>query len=216
MEGCAGTGPQTAAIIQKWRSRLKLSKQRFAELADISATYVRTLEAGRDDDDRPVVPSAGIIQKLARGLGRAGATPAEERQIYAELMVAAGYVDPTAIDSLAPPGFPAPALPPAPAAQPADPAPAASNGRHPTSTAGAADELAAGRAPTPDAGADALIILRDQRLRAHLVPLLAQWDALTSDDQALLLGIAEFVHTRRRPAGPPAGPGSDANPSTGK
>ncbi len=112
MDGSTPSTPQTATIIQKWRTKLHLSKQRFAELADVSATYVRTIEAGVDDDGRPVVPSAGIILKLASGLAHAGATVAEERQAYAELMAAAGYVDASVVETLAlPRGTPNPLSP---------------------------------------------------------------------------------------------------------
>jgi hypothetical protein len=48
-----------------------------------------------------------------------------------------------------------------------------------------------------DEAVDPLIPLRDPRLLAHLVPLLDRWEALSSEDQALLLGIAEFVAVRQ-------------------
>ena len=33
--------PLTASVLERWRASLRLSKQRLADLADVSATYVR-------------------------------------------------------------------------------------------------------------------------------------------------------------------------------
>jgi transcriptional regulator with XRE-family HTH domain len=210
VDGTAPSIPQTAAIIQRWRARMRLSKQRFAELADVSATYVRTIEAGVDDDGRQVIPSAGIIRKLASGLARAGATPAEDRQAYAELMAAAGYVDPSAVDTIALPG----GLP-----NPLSPFLRREGGTKAGDRAGRADSKGDSRgedspgasdgrgdrplAPTEgagrgDGGEGSLVPLRDHRLLDHLVPLLERWDELSPEDQSLLLGIAEFVAERQR------------------
>src|SRR5512144_519947 len=90
------TRPPTAALLEELRTRRHLSKQRLAELADVSATYVRNIEAGFDESGRQVIPSANVIQKLARGLARAEPDEArraeDERQTYRALMVAAGYL----------------------------------------------------------------------------------------------------------------------------
>ena len=208
MEDGGTQSPKTAAVLERWRREKGLSKQRLAELSDVSATYVRTIEAGFDDDDRPVVPSAGVIQKLARGL--ASAEPDEtgradvERRAYAELMAAAGYLDPGAF-GLGPVATGGPASAPPPSAEPArEP----DSGAVPTvsrSVQSASPPLLRSApvapAPTPapaSPNGPVLVALRDRRLHRHCRELLESWDALTSEDQSLVLGIMEFVAERRR------------------
>jgi len=164
--------PRTALVVERWRKKIGLSKQRLADLADVSATYVRTIEAGFDHQGREVVPSAAIMQKLARGLAQAHADEARrtelESAIYAEMMDAAGYLDRIPVEE------PAPKEPPAssPIAPSETPIPS-----------------------TPHQG-PVTVTLRDPRLWRHAVDLLDSWESLHDDDQALLLGIIEFVHTR--------------------
>ena len=184
------TRPPTAALLEELRTRRRLSKQRLAELADVSATYVRNIEAGFDESGRQVIPSANVIQKLARGLARADPEESrraeEERQAYQALMVAAGYLP---ADATVPaPSFPPPTtldrLIPATPSAPVD-------GDH-------LAEPAAVAGPPTDLSRDAVLHLRDRRLLRHLHDLLDNWEALASEDQALLLGIAEFIAERRR------------------
>ena len=194
------TRPPTAALLEELRTRRHLSTQRLAELADVSATYVRNIEAGVDESGRQVIPSANVIQKLARGLARAEPDETrraeDERQAYRALMAAAGYLpDDAALPDAAPPiletpttlGRLIPALPPTPPPR---------DGSHLAERNG---EAACGQAPMPpaDLSRDA-VRLRDRRLLRHLRDLLENWEALSSEDQALLLGIAEFVAERRR------------------
>lgn len=206
--------PPTAVLLEELRTRRRLSKQRLAELADVSATYVRNIEAGADEADRPVVPSANVIQKLARGLGRAEPDEArradEERQAYLALMAAAGYLPAEPVDlvsaSLAATDGASPRLaPPAPSAPTAQ----QSNGglRLPPG------EVNAGPLPreaAPPVGrslttvSPEIVALHDRRLARHLRDLLVNWDALASEDQALLLGIAELIAERRRRREAPA------------
>jgi transcriptional regulator with XRE-family HTH domain len=205
MDGEVGRPPATAAVLQKWRTLKRLSKQRLAELSDVSATYVRTIEAGFDDDGRPVVPSAGVIQKLARGLARAepdaGRQVAEERRAFSELMAAAGYLGPGGLD---------PGLRPGEAASTAEPTDASTSGVADSSctlverrTAPEADRPASSLRlsfsclPSPT-GSGVAVILRDQRLHRHCRELLECWEQLSSEDQALILGIMEFVAERRQ------------------
>ncbi|MFO7697645.1 MAG: helix-turn-helix transcriptional regulator [Anaerolineae bacterium] len=198
--------PATAVALGRWRTQAGLSRQRLADLADVSATYVRTIEAGADDLGRAVVPSAAIMQKLAHGLAQALAAVPYRRQqaegeVYADLMAAAGLLPP------------APARPPA-----ARPGAAAAESRHPAArhrVAESAEQLP--HAPqrryggpvqmhplmAPDldalpATAPATVTLRDPRLQEHARDLLENWEALDRDDQALLLGIMAWVHERRR------------------
>jgi transcriptional regulator with XRE-family HTH domain len=198
--------PATAVALERWRTQAGLSRQRLADLADVSATYVRTIEAGADDLGRAVVPSAAIMQKLAHGLAQAlAAEPAERQQaegeVYADLMAAAGL------------------LPPAPAPpMAAPPGAAATEAQHPTArhrVAESAERLL--HAPQRRYGGpveihpvmasdlDALaatepatVTLRDPRLLEHAYDLLENWEALDRDDQALLLGIMAWVHERQR------------------
>ena len=193
--------PPTAELLSEWRARLRLSKQRLAELADVSATYVRNIEAGFDDLGRPVVPSANVIQKLARGLARAEPDDAlradAERRAYAALMAAAGYLptEPTDAARLL-------AELPLPAGPPSDGSAILPRAR--SDSPALPDERAQTAAREmpgsfPPAGTEPLVVaLRDRRLGRHLRGLLDDWEALASDDQALLLGIAEFVAERRR------------------
>jgi transcriptional regulator with XRE-family HTH domain len=194
--------PGTPAVLEQWRRQRGLSKQRLAELSDVSATYIRTIEAGFDDDGRPVVPSAGVILKLARGLAKANpdeaARPEEERRAYAELMAAAGYLDPGAF-VVAP--------------RPRDGTPQG-QGRVTQQTGTTESESAAGagfardgQMPSPRLERLAVqsppngpvdVRLRDRRLHRHCTEILNSWEALTSEDQALILGIMEFVAERRR------------------
>jgi transcriptional regulator with XRE-family HTH domain len=198
------TRPPTAALLEDLRTRRGLSKQRLAELADVSATYVRNIEAGFDESGRQVIPSANVIQKLARGLARAepneGRRADEERQTYIALMTAAGYLptrgeapdgvtpilpSPTTLDGYSRSLPTAPAVPTLPC----------EDRRLPRESAALGPPLQADR-PT-DLSRDA-VLLRDRRLARHLRDLLDNWDALASEDQALLLGIAEFIAERRR------------------
>jgi transcriptional regulator with XRE-family HTH domain len=190
--------PPTAALLEELRGRRRLSKQRLAELADVSATYVRNIEAGFDDSGRPVVPSANVIQKLARGLARAEPEESRraeaERQAYTALMAAAGYLPPAAVEtgheSASVNGAteriitPAPAPPSdMPARQPSEP----TDRRVPLGAAG-----------RPTDAQSVVVALGDPRLLRHLRALLEDWEALASEDQALIVGIAEFVAERRR------------------
>ncbi len=164
--------PRTAHVVERWRLQARLSKQRLADLADVSATYVRTIEAGADDEGRIVVPSAGIIRKLARGLALAERDETLradiEQRAYAELMDAAGYLDHAKADEPAGEGG-LPAL------------------------REAAPPLAYA---APAAATGPAVLLRDPRLWGHARELLENWEWLDADDQALLLGIIEFVHGR--------------------
>ncbi len=217
-QGRAGTGsrpaagPDTATVLARWRKRAGVSRQRLADLSDVSATYVRTIEAGVDDQGREVVPSAAIMQKLARGLAQATAAEAQaagaelEHRIYAELMAAAGYLPPAPAHqtSGAPPaseGASSAAANVTPAADgPASPAHRVSEagtdgrGEQGQRRYGRPVQMIALDEPYP--GRSVTLTLRDPRLREHLQPLLERWETLSSDDQALLLGIMAWVHER--------------------
>jgi len=214
MDGEVGRPPATAAVLQKWRAHKRLSKQRLAELSDVSATYVRTIEAGFDDDGRPVVPSAGVIQKLARGLARAepdsSRRAAEESRAHAELMAAAGYLGP---------GTLGPSLPAGDGTSEAEPAGAETPGLSGWGSAAAScrvtpeaglpasrlERLGPERAPAPPApDVHVVVALRDRRLHRHCRELLERWEDLSSEDQALILGIMEFVSERRQRREAPA------------
>jgi transcriptional regulator with XRE-family HTH domain len=195
------TRPPTAALLEELRTHRRLSKQRLAELADVSATYIRNIEAGFDESGRQVIPSANVIQKLARGLARAEPDEArraeEERQAYRTLMAAAGYLPadavldtpspmpsgPVTLDRLMPP-LSAPTTPP--------------DGDRLAGPYGGVlpSPLSPAKAPADPSGD--VVRLRDRRLRRHLRDLLESWEALASEDQSLLLGIAEFIAERRR------------------
>ena len=175
--------PRTALVLERWRKQTGLSKQRLADLADVSATYVRTIEAGRDTEGRTVVPSAAIMRKLARGLALSEPDQTQrltlERQAYNDLMGAAGYLEVKA--PRAPSPREAPALRSASLPEPSP------------STAAARSTVT--------------VALRDPRLWSHGQPILENWESLRPDDQALLLGILEFIHDRsgRGPAGQQGG-----------
>ena len=164
--------PRTAAVLARWRQQMRLSKQRLADLSDVSATYVRTIEDGRDAEGRTVVPSAAVMQKLAHGLaqaeGAAGRRPAVERDAYAELMAAGGYLDPIASAAPAPPVEPCDRVQPR--------------------------QRAILREATEG---PVTVVLRDPRLWPHARPLLEGWESLEEDDQALLLQVLAYVHSRR-------------------
>ena len=165
--------PRTAAVLARWRQQMRLSKQRLADLSDVSATYVRTIEDGRDAEGRTVVPSAAVMQKLAHGLaqaeGAAGRRPAVERDAYAELRAAGGYLDPIASAAPAPP-----------VEKPLDQAPPRQQAVLPEAPEG-----------------PVTVVLRDPRLWPHARPLLEGWESLEEDDQALLLQVLAYVHSRR-------------------
>jgi transcriptional regulator with XRE-family HTH domain len=216
--------PLTATVLERWRAELRLSKQRLADLSDVSATYVRLIEAGRDEDGRIVVPSAGVIQKLARGLARAesdeSAHTDTERRAYSDLMSAAGYLAPLAPSSAPVAESASPAddrsarlsdLPPAhsqPAAatelrfrdnaQESDPGSAHVDAMASSSDTLPAHALAHPESPYP-AYADGVpsVSLRDGRLHRHLLPLLDGWERLDPRDQSLLLDLFELVAERR-------------------
>jgi transcriptional regulator with XRE-family HTH domain len=164
--------PRTALALERRRKEVGLSKQRLADLADVSATYVRTIEAGFDHEGREVVPSAVIMQKLARGLAQGETDEVRraelESAIYAEMMDAAGYLDRIPVEEPMPKEPPAPGL----GAPPEEPAPSTSH-----------------QGPVT-------VTLRDPRLLRHAADLLENWESLHDDDQTLLLGFLEFVHTR--------------------
>jgi transcriptional regulator with XRE-family HTH domain len=190
--------------LERWRTQAGLSRQRLADLADVSATYVRTIEAGVDDVGRAVVPSAAIMQKLAHGLAQALAAEPDRRQqaegeVYADLMAAAGLL-PSAMAPSAPPqagatgaGHPPPYHTVSDSAGGLLRAPQRRYGPpveiHPVM----ASDLDALAATEP-----ATVTLRDPRLLEHACDLLEHWEALDRDDQALLLGIMAWVHERRR------------------
>lgn len=207
--GGAGDGatqrPATAVVFARWRARAGVSRQRLADLSDVSATYVRTIEAGVDDQGREVVPSAAIMQKLARGLAAAASGPGDdtgreplEQQIYAELMAAAGYLPaPPAAGSGAEP------VPASPASNLARPA--GSPSRRVREAAPEAGEHWRYGGPVqrlsldaPEAGDARMVVLRDPRLHEHVLPLLEHWERLHRDDQALVLGIMAWLHERRQ------------------
>lgn len=205
-------GPETAAVLARWRQRAGVSRQRLADLSDVSATYVRTIEAGVDDQGREVVPSAAIMQKLAGGLAQATVPESEAdrgvlaQQIYAELMAAAGYLPAGAapLASGAPPGAgggPSVAANETQAADGLAPSGHRVSEDGPDRRAGH-DHRHYGRPVQMLArdekypGGPVTITLRDPRLREHLQPLLEHWESLSSDDQALLLGIMAWVHER--------------------
>ena len=221
MSGNETERPQTAIVLERWRTRLRLAKQKLADLADVSATYVRLIESGQDDVGRVVVPSAGIIQKLARGLARA--EPAEarradvERQAYADLMSAAGYLAPLAADQSSQPvlsaddegiereaqGQDLTSLLPASredgeqATPSRSPAPLRYRADAMNRSAPAADSR-------PANGREIRLSLRDERLHPHLLPLLSDWESLDPRDQSLLLEVFELIaerHGRRRDRG---------------
>ncbi len=166
--------PRTAEVLERWRHAAGLSRQRLADLADVSATYVRTIEAGWDAEGRTVVPSPAIMRKLARGLARAGpdgpSRADREQHIYADLMAAAGYIAPD---------LPGPGTAPAEALtlreSPAHVSlPRSSERQGPLS-----------------------VVLRDPRLWGPARDLFETWESLDRDDRVLLLGIMEFVWSRR-------------------
>lgn len=173
--------PKTALVLERWRQHKRLSKQKLADTCDVSGTYVRYIEAGFDDDGRMVIPSAKVIQQLARGLG--DGDPAVEQRAYEELMVAAGYLDGAAVHTRAPSYQVAP-----PHAAPDVSLPAvAPHWGAPTPPA-----------RLPNQAGQVLIALRDRRLQHHCRELLENWEALTSEDQAALLSFMEFIAERRR------------------
>jgi transcriptional regulator with XRE-family HTH domain len=204
--------PPTASVLERWRAGRHLSKQRLADLADVSATYVRLIEAGQDDNGRSVVPSAGVIQKLARGLARAepdeSARADVERHAYADLMSAAGYLAP-----LAP--APAPAAAPAPDLTPLPPLPLGEGGVHaprspadhsglqpaPPAPGLQSRDVSAPSSPLPPGGrgegGGRTVLLRDTHLHRHLLPLLEGWERLDPRDQSLLLDLFELIAERR-------------------
>jgi len=189
-----GQVPGTAAVLARWRQRAGLSRQRLADMADVSATYVRTIEAGVDDQGRQVVPSPAIMQKLAHalaqaidgaGLRQARAAPGTlqasgspqvaeplEQRIYAEFLAAAGVL-PSAVGPRAPhgPGSQVPCAPPqAPVALAERAAPYAAEG--------------------------VTVLLRDPRLWADVLPLLEGWGSLEVDEQQLILSLMAYIHRR--------------------
>jgi transcriptional regulator with XRE-family HTH domain len=200
-----GTAAQqgTALVLERWRQQARISRQRLSELADVSATYVRTIEAGVDDLRRPVVPSPAIMLKLAHGLALAlgdgpgyGATldvasgdsavlargvgrDQVERTIYAELMGAAGYLAPTpegVADPLASP--PMSSAPPIAAAR------------------GVVREALPVVYARPSGVPRATVALHDARLLEHARDLLEHWDTVSADDQTLILGVMALIHDR--------------------
>ncbi|MGI6366848.1 MAG: helix-turn-helix domain-containing protein [Anaerolineae bacterium] len=217
--------PATAAVLAHWRQAAGLSRQRLAELADVSATYVRTIERGHDDLGRPVVPSAAIMGKLASALAAAfpEADPAPlAQQILTALMDAAGYL--TAAPSVAVPSVAAPSAeqggPRAPlyaavalASDPCSRTAGHAIGEPPArgGTPGVADRALApaaagplrtalGAASEPPAAEPALALrdlpLPDPRLRAALLPVLAHWGALPLADQDTFLGLLRWLQER--------------------
>lgn len=211
--------PATAIALERWRTSAGLSRQRLADLADVSATYVRTIEAGTDDLGREVVPSAAIMQKLAHGLAQALAAQddarreALERAAYAELLAAAGY-----LPDMAPPAgaAPDPALREEPPPQRGllREAVASRYGgpmqMHPLVASDLAAPPSPAQATVSSAGTvagPASVILRDPRLLEHGRDLLEHWESLDPDDQTLLLGIMAWVHERRRGAPRPTSGG---------
>jgi transcriptional regulator with XRE-family HTH domain len=203
-EAVPGTAAQqgTALVLERWRLQARISRQRLSELADVSATYVRTIEAGVDDLRRPVVPSPAIMLKLAHGLALAlgdgpgyGATldvasgdsavlahgvsrDQVERTIYAELMAAAGYLAPT------PEGVADPLASPSKSSAP------------PIAAARGVVREALPVVYARPSAVPATVALHDPRLLEHARDLLEHWDTVSADDQTLILGVMALIHDR--------------------
>lgn len=73
------------------RRRKRFSLRALAHAAELSATYIRTLEQGYDPrTGKPIRPSVDVIRRIARALG--DGLEEEGERIFAELMRAADYM----------------------------------------------------------------------------------------------------------------------------
>jgi transcriptional regulator with XRE-family HTH domain len=83
--------PLFAERLGSLRRRKRFSLRALAHAAEVSTTYIRTLERGYDSrTGKAIRPSVDVIRRVARALGD-GAEEEGER-IFAELMHAAGYM----------------------------------------------------------------------------------------------------------------------------
>lgn len=77
--------------LRSLRQAKRFSLRGLAQAAELSATYIRTLEQGYDPrTGKPVRPSVGVIRRVARALG--DGIEEEGERIFAELMRAADYM----------------------------------------------------------------------------------------------------------------------------
>jgi transcriptional regulator with XRE-family HTH domain len=77
--------------LRSLRQSKRFSLRGLAQAAELSATYIRTLEGGYDPrTGKPVRPSVDVIRRVAQALG--DGIEAEGERIFAELMRAADYM----------------------------------------------------------------------------------------------------------------------------
>jgi len=97
--------PLFATRLRALRTQKRFSARALAGLAEVSATYLRSLERGYDPrTGKPIQPSVEMVRRLARALGDGREDEAE--RVFGYLMDAAGYtVGPVAAP---PPERPAP------------------------------------------------------------------------------------------------------------
>src|SRR5947208_814292 len=83
--------PRFSVRLQSLRQRKRFSLRVLGEAAELSATYLRTLEQGYDPRTGKLVrPSVDVIRRLARALGDGAEDEAE--RIFADFMRAADYM----------------------------------------------------------------------------------------------------------------------------
>jgi len=83
--------PQFATRLRALRQRKRFSLRGLGHAAELSATYLRTLEHGYDPRTGKLVsPSVDVIKRLSIALG--DGFEDEETRIFRELMVAAEYM----------------------------------------------------------------------------------------------------------------------------
>ena len=57
-------------IIKEFRNANKLSMDKFAEMANVSKSYISVLERNkRPDTEKPVIPSIPVIKNVAEAMG---------------------------------------------------------------------------------------------------------------------------------------------------
>ena len=77
--------PRFSVRLQSLRQRKRFSLRALGEAAELSATYLRTLEQGYDPRTGKLVrPSVDVIRRLARALGDGAEDEAE--RIFADFM----------------------------------------------------------------------------------------------------------------------------------
>lgn len=86
--------PPLGAKLEEIRNRKRFSQRSLADTADISNTYLRSIEEGYDPrTTKEVRPSPDVLRQLAGALASTDRNPEEEEEIiYAELMDAAGWL----------------------------------------------------------------------------------------------------------------------------